>query len=143
MWKNKPGTLSVKKSTAWKKYQYCKTPERFSIYQQARNETTKQIRISKIKYEKDLAKKIKTNPKLFWTYVKSKTKTNTNISRVYTKDKMLTNTDQETANCMNDFFISVFTKNEPTVEPPMLEPRPFECMHEFIIDKEEVRKAIK
>ena len=45
---------------------------------------------------------------------------------------------------MNDFFISVFTKDEPSVEPPMLEPRPFEeCMHDFIIDKEEARKAIK
>ena len=45
---------------------------------------------------------------------------------------------------MNDFFISVFTKDEGSAEPPMLEPRPCEeCMNGIIIDKEEVKKAIK
>ena len=116
-----------KKGTSWKKYQHCKTADNFRKYQRHRNSASNAIRKSKINYEKDLAAKIKTNPKLFWSYVKSNTKTNSNINRVYNSTGVLTSKDLETVECMNDFFVSVFNEGRSDIVPPQLQERKFNC----------------
>ncbi|XP_069142291.1 uncharacterized protein [Argopecten irradians] len=70
------------KNRRWIKYLHCKTEDNFILYKSARNIATKQIRSSKYNYEKDLAGKIKTNPKLFWSHVKSKSRVKSTIGEI-------------------------------------------------------------
>ena len=52
------------------------------LYKNARNKVKTEMRKSKFTYESDLASKIKTDPKLFWSYVRSKLKTKTSLSQL-------------------------------------------------------------
>ena len=66
------------------------------------------MRKSKYSYEKDLASKIKTDPKLFWSYVRSKMKTKSSLSQLKSPCGTLTNDNTEKAGLLNKFFASVF-----------------------------------
>ena len=46
----------------------------YEIYKSARNQAKAELRKAKYEYEKDLASKIKTGNKLFWSYIRSKIK---------------------------------------------------------------------
>ena len=63
--------------------------------------------------EKNIAKNVKSNPKMFWKYANSKRKTNTGISELKFKteegEERKTTTDKEKAEVLASFFSSVFT----------------------------------
>lgn len=62
------------KHQKWLKYKYCKNADNFQRYKIARNIVTAEVRKARYNYEKDLAAKIKTDNKIFWSYVRQKTK---------------------------------------------------------------------
>ena len=57
------------------RYIQTRDPEQYRLYCKQRNLVKKLTKKAMIKAEKDLAKKIKTNPKAFWAHVNSKLKT--------------------------------------------------------------------
>ena len=75
--------------------------------------------------EKEIAKNVKSNPKMFWKYANSKRKTNTGISELKFKteegEERKTTTDKEKAEVLANFFSSVFTI-EPEGELPLIHP---------------------
>ena len=93
-----------RKHTKWKKYQYCKTEENYVLYKLARNRVKTEMRKSKYTYESDLASKIKTDPKLFWSYVRSKLKTKTSLSQLKLPCGTLTNDNNQKAGLLNKFL---------------------------------------
>ena len=97
--------------------------------------------MSKLKYEKDLASKIKTNPKLFWKYAKSKTKTQT-INTIFKEDGELSTNDKKTVTSMNNCFASVFVKDGNITLPPFT-PKTNVKLTNFIISEKNVEDAIK
>ena len=56
----------------------------------------------------DLASKIKADPKLFWSYVRSKLKTKTSLSQLKLPCGTLTNDNTQNAELLNKLFASVF-----------------------------------
>ena len=60
------------KHRKWKRYKYCKSVQNFTNYKIARNSVVKELRKSKYNYEKDLATRIKTDSKLFWSQNQNK-----------------------------------------------------------------------
>ncbi|XP_069133167.1 uncharacterized protein [Argopecten irradians] len=114
-----------KKSRLWTKCLHCKTTSNFDTYKKARNEATKALRLSKYSYEQDIASKIKTNPKLFWKYVRSKTKTAPTMFSVKSTEGIITQDPLEVANIMNNYFASVFTKDDPSKPLPQLPSRTY------------------
>ena len=78
-------------------------------------------RKNKKRQEKEIAKKVKTNCKAFWTYVNSKTKIKSAIPDLIvnaTEEKIeLTKNDVEKANALTKFFSSVFVI-EPDLSVP-------------------------
>ena len=72
------------------------------------NEVVSELRKSKYSYEQDLATKIKTDNKLFWSYVRSKIKTKSNFEQLELPDGSFTNDNQERAEILNGYFASVF-----------------------------------
>lgn len=96
------------KHTKWEKYLHCKTSQNYEIYKQARNKVITEMRRSKYDYEKNLATKIKTDSKLFWSYVRSKLKTKGELGQLEKQDGTLTSDSQEKAELLNKYFASVF-----------------------------------
>ena len=79
------------------------------------------MRKSKFTYESDLASKIKTDPKLFWSYVRSKLKTNTSLSKLKLPCGTLTNDNNQKAALLNQFFASAFESEGAEPIPDFLD----------------------
>ena len=127
----------------WLKFKHCQTEENFNIYKTARNRVTAEVRKAKYEYEKNLSAKIKTDNKIFWSYVRKQTKTKTVVSKLQMPNGELSSTSQETANTLNNYFASVF-KKENLDNIPNFDDRPFNQTIETVnITKELVEKAIK
>ena len=67
---------------------------------------------------------MKTNPKSFWNMVRQKTKVKDGISDLVGQNGQKITDDSKKAECLNDFFVSVFTKEDLTNIPDMPD-RPF------------------
>ena len=84
-----------------------------SAYNKARAKVKKLIRQERRKFEKGIARKVKTNPKKFWAYTRKKLKTKSGIAplleNIIDKDSLKYD-DKEKANILQKQFISVFTK---------------------------------
>ena len=98
------------KHRKWKRYKYCKNVSNFNKYKQARNCVVKELRKSKYRYEKDLTTRIKSDSKLFWSHVRSRTKTKSTIGALKSEHGTLAVVDKERAKHLNNYFASVFTK---------------------------------
>ena len=66
--------------------------------------------MTKRNFERNIAKKAKTESKHFWKYVKSKVKSRSSVSNLQRSDFSTTINNQEKAEVLNDFFASVFTR---------------------------------
>ena len=131
-WCNSDTNRAIKhKHSAWNKYNKNEFPENWNNYVQARNRTTAQVKQAKRLYEKKIANQIKTNPKCFWNMVREKTKVKEGIYDLTNKDGAIITKDEEKANILNSFFVSVFTK-EDISNIPVLTERPVQSMLEDV-----------
>ncbi|MCU7801386.1 MAG: reverse transcriptase family protein, partial [gamma proteobacterium symbiont of Lucinoma myriamae] len=78
---------------------------------------SKEIRNSKIEYEKNLSENIKTNSKSFWNYVRSKSKTKESVGNLEDAEGCIRTDNTERAEILNNFFASVFTQEDATDVP--------------------------
>ena len=110
----------VRKRRAWTRYLSTKRKFDFLEYKRVRNQVNDTVKQAKIDYEKSIALNAKKEPKRFWKYVKQKTKPKSSIGNLLKTDGTSTETDSEKADELNNFFASVFTRenlsNIPTVQ---------------------------
>ena len=106
----------------------------------ASSESSKSIYSLNSRAKKDLAGKIKTNPKIFWKYVKGKSKAA--INKVYADNGSLTTNDKSTANVMNACVASVFVKDEDAQLPVLTDQHLVSQLSNFTITDKDVDKAI-
>jgi len=119
LWMNNKTIRSIKKKhKAYKRYLNTKEGLDYTKYIAERNLCNKTIKKVKREYEKKIAKNCKTNAKGFWNYVKSKTKSSCGVSPLKTPSGDVTESDIDKANVLNDFFSSVFTKENCEDMPP-------------------------
>lgn len=89
-------------------------------YAKARNKVKRMMRQSKRRFESDIAKKSKSNPKAFWSHVRSRLKTKEGIAPLREDPKIKDSvkfTDKEKADILQNQFASVFTR-EPDGDIP-------------------------
>lgn len=110
-----------KKRHAWNKYMATKRNDDYEEYKRVRNTTNEVVKNSKRSYEKSISQKSKNEPKHFWRYVKSKTKSKTGVSNLKTRDGEYVKSDQEKAEVLNEFFTTVFTKENLSTIPDVTE----------------------
>ena len=120
-WMNNKVFRKIKKKYhAYKRYLVTKQGREYEAYIRKRNDCTKAIKKAKKKHERNIAKECKMNPNKFWKYVNEKRKTNVGISSLKDKKGNLITDDKERAEILNDFFTSVFLKedlsNLPNIE---------------------------
>ena len=128
-----------KKHTKWQKYLHNKSDPNHKI---ARNNVITELRLSKYNYEKDLAAKIKTDNKLFWSYVRSKMKTKLNIGQFELPDGSYTNDNQEKAEILSSYFASVFAVEGPEALPEFEDRNLAEPVANIDINGTNIAKAI-
>lgn len=107
---------------------------------QVRWETRNFIKIK----ERQIAKNVRTNPKVFWKYVQSKTRTKSKIPDMY-KDKennIKTVNDKEKADVLSKQFSDVFI-SEPGGEIPACQRRRVETLQHLNITDEKIKKTIR
>ena len=102
--------LLKNKRYLFKIYKKYKSKTSLYNYTLARNLVSYKIRSMKINKETKIAKNIKQNPKAFYQYVASKTTKREGIAELEDNNGELTNIDKEKCEILNNFFASVFTK---------------------------------
>ena len=117
-----------RKYHAWQRYLNCNSHSRYLQYVKERKKVSKIIKKAKKEFEIKIAKEASSNPKAFYRYANSYKKKATTFIRlkkrltekcVQVDEKgndllKMTATDEETAIELNDYFQSVFTKDDDT-----------------------------
>jgi hypothetical protein len=114
-------------------------------YVAARNNVTKEIRLAKRKYESNIIRRSRRNRKVFYAYVASKNRKICS-KRIGPLVDHMGNTvveDKEVATLLNDYFASVFTKNENDKFEQVDRVSPLDVIsQDCFITEEEVIKTI-
>jgi hypothetical protein len=100
------------KRKKWKKYIYCKSPQNKELYDEAKEDSSRKVRQAQVRYEKEICRKAKDDPKVFWRFVQSKTKIKESIQCIIDDNGEIQTENKCKAELLNAFFQSVFT-NEP------------------------------
>ena len=105
--------LIRKKKRLWKAYTshdyYQRDFQSFEAYKKVQNDVKKAVKVAKRKLEKSLAKGAKKNPKAFYSYLKKKASNKVSVGPLMDGDNLV-NDDTEMAELLNNFFCSVFTR---------------------------------
>lgn len=114
------------------------------LYVRARNRAKSLLRKTKMMFEKNISDNAKSNPKKFWSYVRSKMKTRAGIAPLLRNPNVpssLCFTDQEKARILQEQFCSVFV-NEPNGNVPVLNLQTNVLMEEVTFDENDVKSEI-
>ena len=108
--------LIEKKKKAWNRYKKTKTDENKAAYKSLEKQTKKAVKNKKNALERKVAKEVKGNPKSFYAYVNSSKRNRSKIGPLKSDEGELVVDPEEQATILNDFYASVFSRNEE--EPP-------------------------
>lgn len=109
------------------------------VNNQIRSETRKAVKNN----ERDIAKNVKENPKLFWKYVQAKTRTKSRIPELVDQVRGIpAQSDQEKAEVLAKQFSEVFVR-EPEGEVPEGIRRDVQPLINFEITEEKIRNALQ
>jgi hypothetical protein len=111
-------------------------------YEEADTRVQKLIRNAKRNYEKRLATGNGGNNRSFYSYVKQRTKSRPSIGPLRNEKKEMVSDDQGMTELLNNFFGSVFTR-EDTANIPVAKEMEAENMKEVVITAKMVRTKIK
>lgn len=114
-WMNKTvKRLTNKKKRFWKKYMSDRSNANFDEFKQVQKACKKAVRQAKRKFERNIAEN--GQKKTFNAYVKSKTKARTNVGPLKVDNKLYTD-NKDMAKILNDYFVTVFTKENTSHVP--------------------------
>ena len=97
-----------KKRKLWKKYKNSQTAESLSEYKNLKKKLKKLILRSKLKFEKEIAKNSKQNPKVFYAYIGGKKSNRTGVGPLQNVHGEIVTDDRVQAQMLNDYYGSVF-----------------------------------
>ena len=130
------------KNKAWKAFKKNKTTCNWGKFTKIRNQTNRFISSSKKKFELKIARQIKDNPKQFWNYVKAKRKKNHCFPSMIQEDGSVVSNDRQKANLFNNYFASVFTKENMDDFPSLTNRCPAGNLENINIKPETVRTKL-
>ena len=100
-----------KRDVLWNRFRRHGGQRAYSKYKKVRNEYTRIRREAQTNYEKDIVVKCQSQPKLFYSYVKSKIKVTDKIQSIMDEGTSYTN-EEDICEIFNKKFQSVFTKEK-------------------------------
>ena len=81
----------------------------YKSYKRKVNKCNKQIKAARRKHEMNIANNAKSDPKVFWKYVKERTKSSVGVNALKKMDNTFATSEKEKADILNEYFSSVFT----------------------------------
>ena len=127
----------------WRKFKTSRLPRDYDTYKMERNKLVDMARMSKLHYEKELISDMKTNPNLFHGYCRRRLKTKQGVSNVVDGKGVLTETEEEAANALNEYYQSVFTLDDGSVELPEFPEQTQEIISDVLINTEMVEEVLR
>ena len=124
------------KQMMWKTYRHTGSEEEYSIYKEALNHATSEIRNSKRSYEQKIAFNIKHDSKSFYAYVRSKQKVQDKVGPLEGSDGNIITEGFLMAENLNKYFSSVFTREDISILPVLetkFEGREFDYLGQLIV----------
>ena len=131
--------ITRRKKRFWKRFTRNRTDGNFANYKESEKQCKKAVQQAKKKFEKKLADNGNKRP--FNAYIKSKTKTRQNVGPLKVNNKLVTE-NVEMAEALNEFFSSVFTKEDPGPLPHCPKLPSETTLNDMWIDSEMVRNKI-
>ena len=134
------------KQMMWKTYRHTGSEEDCSIYKEAPNRATAEIRNSKRSYEQKIAFNIKHDSKSFYAYVRSKQKVQDKVSPLEGSDGNIITEGFLMAENLNEYFSSVFTREDISILPVLetkFEGREFDYLGQLIVTPTMVAMKIR
>lgn len=143
-WMNEKVLAKIKqKHSAFKRYMNTREGKDYQIYAKARNQAKWECRKAVRDMERKIANESKENPKAFFRYANSKLKTKTGIADLDCEDGGTARSDQAKAEVLNNFFCSVFTKEDTSSMPSTEGMDITNNLSNFEITAEEVHKKLR
>ena len=119
---DKQGLKIVKqKNKVWQKYLTTHDLKDYKEYCKIRNSLREYTRELRRNFEESIADEIKENPKAFWKYTKSKTTVRSGVSDLKDKEGVMHSDDSAKSEILNEFFCSVFKREDTTFIPELEE----------------------
>ncbi len=135
-----------RKNTLSRRYLLTKDPTVRQEYNRIRNKVKSSMRKLRKKFEKNLAKEAKQNPKAVWRYINAQSKTRKGIGELHVdptdENSGVTDCDREKAEILAEFFTSVFTR-EPDGEVPSLPERNVKYPMKWLTVTRAIEKCLK
>ena len=107
-----------KKKRLWRAYTIHRSPAKLNEYKDHNKNCKKRILAAKRKFEQSLCEPSNMDTNKFFHYIKSRKRTKDQIGPLKDNTRLISD-DQGIANCLNEFFCSVFTSE--STEPPDLD----------------------
>ena len=144
VWMNQNLLRSIrKKRRMWKAYTATDDYQDYLAYKDFEKQVKKSVKQAKRKYERNLAKQAKKNPKEFYAYLKTKTSNKESVGPLKPDGGDVVTDDAVMAGMLNEFFSSVFTdENLDEVPTPETVYRGDSPLHDVDITPEKVAKKI-
>ena len=121
LWLNRKVKKAIRKrNKKWKLYTTTKNDTDYKRYKQCRNLVVKELRKARKTFECKLAADIKYNPKSFYRYVRTKTKSKDRVGPLKDSQGSIIDDDQSMCDTLNNFFASVFTKEDTQNVPEVV-----------------------
>ncbi|KAF4531363.1 hypothetical protein B566_EDAN019468 [Ephemera danica] len=111
--------LIAQKRRAWALFLSDETGGNRSEYNVLRNKCNSAVRSDHAIHQEQLARRVKKNPKSFYSYISSISKAKPGIPSIST-DSGLTNSDKEAADALAEYFLSIFGPVSPVSTPPSI-----------------------
>ena len=126
--------LIRKKRRLWRWYSSSRDYQEYMAYKQVQDEVKKSVKNAKRNFEKKLAKDAhRNNTKPFYSYMKKRTNNRVGVGPLKDSTGQLVTADENMAEMLNNFFCSVFTREDtstiPEAEQRFLGMQPLESVH--------------
>ena len=138
--------ISKQRTTQWRKWKTYKqtgSVRDYDAYKMERNRLVDLIRTSKTKYEQRLIGDMKHNPNLYHGHCRRTLKTKQGVTNVVNGEGVLTETEQETAESLNQYYHSVFTRDDGAQAPPAFPKRTEEKITDVVFTIETVEERLQ
>jgi ribonuclease P/MRP protein subunit RPP40 len=113
-------------------------------YTRARNKVKTLMRQAKRRFEREIARKSKSDPKVFWKHIRNRLKTKSGVAPLLEKNEdkdSMKFSDEEKANILQNQFSSTYVR-EPEGEIPKLSYRTENTIYDLKVTSEMVRQDI-
>ena len=131
-----------RKWRSWTRFKETSLPRDYDVYKMERNRLNNLVREAKIKHERGLIADLKENPNLYHGHCRRSLKTKPGVTNVIDGEGKLTETENETAAALNEYYYTVFTRDDLRTTAPAFPDQTQERLSDVIVTGESVEEIL-